>query len=58
VWQGNVFERAIVAHGKQGVVGRLLKMYNGIISLAVFHPIRLHDLPDEASNRFHLHLTK
>lgn len=58
VWQGKCFERMIVASRKPAILKRFLNLYNYIISLAIFHPIKLHTVPNETTNRFYLRFEK
>ncbi|MBN2006779.1 MAG: class I SAM-dependent methyltransferase [Anaerolineae bacterium] len=58
VWQGEQFERAILAHRTRGWKRRLLNAYNQVTSLALFHPIRLGTRPVARSNRFYLLIQK
>jgi hypothetical protein len=58
VWQGKQFERAIWGRRGQGVLARVRSMYDYVLSLALFHPIRLRDRPDATANRFYLSVEK
>lgn len=58
VWQGKQFERAILGYRKQGMGARVWNLYNYVTTLAVFHPIRLREQPDDITNRFYLFIEK
>ncbi len=53
-WEGRCFERMLLAQNKPKWVQRFLNMYNYIISLAIFHTVRIYELPDDKTNRFYL----
>ncbi len=52
------FERAIKAESQPGRWGRLQRAINRVLSMALFHPLRLRSEPYPAANRFYLLLAK
>ncbi len=54
VWQSRQFERVLLASRKRGWMRRLLGVYNQILAMALFHPIKLREQPDARTNRFYL----
>lgn len=58
LWQGRTFARAAKAANQPRLQARFTNLYNRIVSMAWFHPIRLAQTPSAATNRFYLLIEK
>lgn len=57
-WQARQFERAIRAQHRPAWIRRPVQLYNRVVSMALFRPIRLLERPAADTNRFYLLLDR